>query len=132
MFIKMAYITQYHWFSCNFFGSADIQPHSCTKMLILDKKIIFSRLAWQILNFFGTKIRKRVPHDMKPLLAKKYSFLARILANLSIKNNLYIKKFLIFSILIFFLICLQLRRNFRSQFLSIFNFRFYFIFIRFF
>ena len=39
-------------------------------MLILD--IIFSRLAWQILKMFGTKIRKRVPHDMKPVLAKKW------------------------------------------------------------
>ena len=29
MFIKMSQITQYHWFSCNFFGSAGIQTQKC-------------------------------------------------------------------------------------------------------
>ena len=41
-------------------------------MLIFYKKIIFSRLARQILKIFGTKIRKRVPHDMKPVLATNW------------------------------------------------------------
>ena len=41
-------------------------------MLILDNKIIFSRLARQILNIFGTKIRKRAPHDMKPVMATNW------------------------------------------------------------
>ena len=68
----MAYITQYHWFSCNLFGSADIQPQSCTKMLIFYKKNIFSRLAQQFLKIVGTKIRKLVPHDMKPVLATNW------------------------------------------------------------
>ena len=38
-------------------------------MLILAKKNN-SRLAGQILKDFGTQIRKRFPHDMKPVLAK--------------------------------------------------------------
>ena len=33
---------------------------------------MFSRLARQILNIFGTKIRKRVPHDMEPVLATNW------------------------------------------------------------
>ena len=41
-------------------------------MLILDKKNIFSRLAWQILKNLDTKIRKRVPHEMKLVLAKNW------------------------------------------------------------
>ena len=41
-------------------------------MLIFYKKIFFSRLARQILKIFGTKIRKCVPHDMKPVLATNW------------------------------------------------------------